>query len=837
METIKRLGLAVLCALTPLFIASGVLADTEGGNYSGGGQNVGDCKDGTFVSTSCGAEWRYYTWGESAPGISYNGNSVTINGWQGQMYARGYTLTNCDEGGFWRYAFVSNFDGNIDGYHKGDQVGLLGIGGGASEFLAQKFGGPVVNRNDSSWDRAQKVYESYHNSDPDNYPRGWDAESDLFVFCGRYDPIEKKVLQGIAINYDGTDLNLGIVRTEVQKGSKATITRQNTPKGYTYYGWRKERKGELSVVNNDYTVQTLNDDETVYSVYEKNLFEGKATSSSNDKTRTATTGWTSNDKTAETIYIDCPANLVNSRCSAKIQFEIRRTKGSGPTNYTLYDYDGNELSGYNNVKTGKDGGMNVTLDVFLNVGDKKCYSMKARASEADDKWFTVKACVAAPYNFNNSTEVTIADDEIIFAGEQKEITYNVTKGKRNNATVGKEYSTISPNTIHGLQVSYDGGNSWQPGYEHPTAETFSEENNGRSGTITFWDVDAGTNVCIRSYVIPANSGSDTNLDVTKFNGTAYSPDKAKCFFVAKRPNMQVLGGSYYSGKKTETSTAIKYIDGAAKVFGSWGEQSVIGVGTINGFASGSANSLTLGNNTGFCQYRTLLTFNNIPCNGNSTEKGIGVATANDNRDALVDYWVADSIKGTDNGEVYVNDDRNIVQTIAGKNVQYTNTQDEIRVNGGALAKGTTRIIKTSRNATIVGNIVYEDGYGGAADIPKMIISADTITISCNVDRIDAILIAKNSINTCNDHISYGDKETGPANAAEQNRQLLVRGMVIANKLIPSRTYGAGKGADSGAPAETINYDSSTMLWAQYMAGNDDSGALTVTYQRELAPRY
>lgn len=849
MGLIKKITIGLLfCVAITFVITSAVFAVNEAGVTGSGGESAyNHCLFLlTFRDGSCdgGAEWRYYKLSDPAPSHStHTSNGVSVDGYKDYTFASSQSLDNCrEEGGYWRHALVATQPAH--NYQKGDQVGVLAIGGSGGYRSAKFSGGEVTERDGDAWNSAEAAYKSYVKAEEEEgipysqrkYKMGWDGDSSLGIFCSAPGGVETRTLTGFSIDKDGRDMGLEKVTDTKRKGRKATITRRDAT-GYTYLGW-KENKGDenISVKNDKYTVEELNDNKTVYAVYEKNLFSGRATASQGegDNKRESSTGWVESDKTADTLYIDCPA--PSNFCPAKITFDIKRTKGTGETKYTIYGNNGNPVSGYNGAWT-SDGKLNKTFDVNLKVGETVCYSMKARASEADNKWFIVKACVAAPYNFNNSTEVTIAKDEIIFAGEQKEITYNVTKGKRNNATIGKEYSTISPETAHGLQVSYDGGNIWEPGYEHPK-ETFSEENNGRSGTITFRDVDAGASVCIRSYVMPANSGSDTNLDITKFNGTAYSPDKAKCFFVAKRPNMQVLGGSYYSGKKTETSTAIKHMDdGTIKVFGSWGEQSVIGVGMINGLASGSANSLTLGSNTGFCQYRTLLTFNNIPCNGNSTEKGIGVATANDNRDALVDYWVADSIKGTDNGVVYVNDDRNIVQTIAGKNVQYTNTQDEIRVNGGTLTKGTTRIIKTSRNATIVGNIVYEDGYGGVADIPKMIISADTITISCNVDRIDAILIAKNSINTCNDHISYGDKETGPANAAEQNRQLLVRGMVIANKLIPSRTHGAGTKEKSGEPAETINYDSSTMLWAQYMAGNDDSGALTVTYQRELAPRY
>ena len=188
-----------------------------------------------------------------------------------------------------------------------------------------------------------------------------------------------------------------------------------------------------------------------------------------------------------------------------------------------------------------------------------------------------------------------------------------------------------------------------------------------------------------------------------------------------------------------------------------------------------------------------------------------MATANDNRDALVDYWIGNS------------------------KIEYTNSSDPITLGPETITVKENRIIKTSKDLTINANIVYDNDvrYDSVSQIPKLIISANNITISCNVSMIDAILIAKNNINTCN---SYGSGEE-QANEAERNNQLRIRGAVIANSLTPSRTHGAGIEGESAIPAEIINYDSSVMLWAQYMAGNDDSAALTVTYQRELAPRY
>ena len=68
-------------------------------------------------------------------------------------------------------------------------------------------------------------------------------------------------------------------------------------------------------------------------------------------------------------------------------------------------------------------------------------------------------------------------------------------------------------------------------------------------------------------------------------------------------------------------------------------------------------------------------------------------------------------------------------------------------------------------------------------------------------------------------------------------ELKVNGMIIADKLILNRSYGAWAGTGSGVPAEIINYDTSAIVWGKGMAAKSDFDTLTTVYQHEIAPRY
>ena len=132
-------------------------------------------------------------------------------------------------------------------------------------------------------------------------------------------------------------------------------------------------------------------------------------------------------------------------------------------------------------------------------------------------------------------------------------------------------------------------------------------------------------------------------------------------------------------------------------------------------------------------------------------------------------------------------------------------------------------------AKINGNIKYaNDSYTTMAEIPKLIIYAKNIEIDCAVERIDAVLIADGSVNTCN---------SGDVNLQQNSTQLKINGSVVSDTIDLNRTYGAATGANSIIPAEIVNYDTSLYLWANQRSDITRTGKIMTAYQHELSPRY
>lgn len=134
---------------------------------------------------------------------------------------------------------------------------------------------------------------------------------------------------------------------------------------------------------------------------------------------------------------------------------------------------------------------------------------------------------------------------------------------------------------------------------------------------------------------------------------------------------------------------------------------------------------------------------------------------------------------------------------------------------------------------IADNIVNDANAGVLEDLPKVVIYAKNIYISCSVTRIDAVLIAEGEVNTC----SNGEGDSPVINDAARSNQLKINGAVIAGKLIANRTYGAATGNYSMVPAEIINFDPTLYLWGKSVSENEANMSLLTTYLHELSPRY
>ena len=488
-----------------------------------------------------------------------------------------------------------------------------------------------------------------------------------------------------------------------------------------------------------------------------------------------------------------------------------------------------------------------------------------------------------PYNFNNSTEITTGTDTPLFAGEVQTFDINLIIGAKRNLVTDGTYATYVKNAKWKLELCYNG--SCIETTPTPTTNAIGNRTIGNLNTsynlngttdskkvkVNIPDVSAGTKICARSAVYPANSGIDTNWEDPEGSHT-WTYSAQKCYTVAKKPSLEVWGGNVYTRGGINTSITNKGnlagynpygIENSYEktVFGSWTELGLIAGGTIANFSSGASLGYTINSNgtlspnpynnvdnnnplspnpggskqTSLCD-RSPLTFANSPCN-NSKVGTLGNSTAGnsiqDDKASIITKFAYGGEPNT-NGTAILNDESKIKQ----RNIyHYYSGNESLNISGetvdgtSAVRKGTIQIVQSNKNINIVGNLIYENNYQNFTEMPKLVIYAKgNININCNVNRVDAILIADKNVKTCGD----SDNINSSANA----NQLTINGAIISASLTPNRTYGAATGANSMIPAEIINFDPTLYLWGgeQSQTSSETSANLNTSYKKELPPR-
>ena len=455
---------------------------------------------------------------------------------------------------------------------------------------------------------------------------------------------------------------------------------------------------------------------------------------------------------------------------------------------------------------------------------------------------------------------------MLYAGESTSINFNVTVGKKwNNLTKGS-YATVVPNGKWKLEVC-DERRTWCKETDATTGElntggNLDGDSFSKNITINVPDWSAGTKICVRSAVYPANSGSDNSLDKNGSNSWRYSSESA-CYTVAKKPSFQVWGGNIYSARSITTSVAGKTnVAGHSDynvnnkssnrryVFGSWGELGVIATSKVKGLASGAGtgySGMNLDANPGgsaevkmnYCN-RATLSFANVDCYGadaftGDIQSGNAMSTAIGDKgdilrkliegnntvnvlDSYVDLSAADESKITEKGIYHYN---------GGKN--------DLIIGEAKIDYGKKIVVHTEGDITISGNLRHygEDTYSSLYDVSKLIIYGNNVKISCDVSRVDALIVADNEVNTCVDN----DGNTPNINSRLRSNQLRINGAIITGKVKMNRTYGAATGNNSIAPAEIINFDSTFYLWGARESSIAESGKISTISITELPPRY
>ena len=414
-------------------------------------------------------------------------------------------------------------------------------------------------------------------------------------------------------------------------------------------------------------------------------------------------------------------------------------------------------------------------------------------------------------------------------------------------------------------------------------------------TVKFYaqDMRAGSKVCVAVANYPSTSGSDTNWSDKEGNHKWRISD-SKCYTIAKKPSVQVWGGNVYSRGQINTAVSKKvhlqgYVnynigtsDGSNYVFGSFGELGLISSARVTGFASGATTgySKNFGNNdlwphtrpangagnngdtlfgqavpgpggkkqsagSGICT-RSPLTIPNTPCGGetiNAIITAIGSTASNleNDKNNIIANFVRDGVASS--GSNASLNDRSKAQS-DGTYYHYNNGDINVGTPDApiAIANSTIQMVHSRNTVYIKGDLVYSDEYEKYSELPKLIIYGKNVVIDCNVNRVDALVIADEKVVTCNNfdgNVTAADLTTkikARLGEAKNSNQLTINGAVIAKTLIANRTYGAATGANSIIPSEIINFDPTLYMWGGL--GNDEGsdGDLEVTMVKELAPR-
>ncbi len=450
------------------------------------------------------------------------------------------------------------------------------------------------------------------------------------------------------------------------------------------------------------------------------------------------------------------------------------------------------------------------------------------------------ATLKIPYNFENAIrfDADNMESKPFYAGEKADIDIIPTVNSTFNEYTSAEYATRVDSPQIQVCLSYDELNRYSIECNTKNYDSWNSDGNGGDvalggdGLVSFNipDNPAGTKIYVHARVYPVNSGSGDNTKISGYGGWSDWIHTEK--LIAKKPSFQVWGGNAYVSNKITVPVAIKNNlstgneEGRGSyIFGSWTELALAAKPEPgdSGIVSGSnVNMIGSGASLGYAELRgpdsTLIPSRN-PENGlgnNAAGMSPGGGSSIDEVNLLRFGAGGFSIPSIESVEVMMG----------------YNGDPESDLPDYDVTVSETTFYRNEGDISISHDISVDRDFsrGSLSEVPKVVVYAKNINIKCSVARIDAILIAKETINTCSDINGEGLKSSSGA-----SNQLIINGALYARTINFNRTYGAATGNNSIVPAEIINYDNSLLISGA--TSRSSEGELNVEATFELAPRF
>lgn len=486
---------------------------------------------------------------------------------------------------------------------------------------------------------------------------------------------------------------------------------------------------------------------------------------------------------------------------------------------------------------------NCTINIPMDCSHEAPGYVQYDVSGAGEEISTV----VVPYNYKNEGEAKI-NDERVFAGETAKISSKVLTSPKYNALTDGKYATIvrdakirlfvyasseveqnEKRNVNSEEEICNAINHLDGNYCHEVTDVrenlilntpenvYGSEYDMQDQEINIYDVDSNNYFCAVVAVWPSTSGTDDNID-TSGDGKWYI-SKPDCKKISKKPTFNVVGGSMYVKGNFFADVAKKnnirnFDDHEYKVkggetlsFGSWVDGNILLNGQIKGIASGAAYSgeddLGGTKEKRFCK-NSPLTMPNVGCNEVIGIQGVsGYKLGKQFMESVYAKFYGGNEFKRSNAEVNLNDPDSYYEN---GNKRYTEINKNAKIIENSAEPGITHLIYSINDIEIAGNILYDKEYSDTEEIPLYIIYTEgNINISCDVDRIDAWLLAKGTINTC---FNGGDE-----NSAERSNQLTINGVTYSTDIELGRTYGAESGLNSNVPAEIFNNTTANYLFS------------------------